>query len=119
MKSSDQYTLDLHFGESSFYITKALGGADRPKDMAQAWLEGDLLRYEALLVEHKRQRPGYTPPTPKMPASVRGRPRAIDWAQVSALRSQGLSMGAIAKELGCGKTQVFRCLSHMTVSGRK
>lgn len=116
---SDEDTLNLYFGEvrSGVYITNTLHGEDRPKDMAQAWLDGDLMKYEKLLAEHIRRAPRFvSKPVPQ--ARPRGRPRRIDRERVKELHNQGLSMAAIAEVIGCGKTQVFRCLSHMTVVNR-
>ncbi len=44
-----------------------------------------------------------------------GRPRTTDASKVIALRNQGLSMGAIAKQLGISKTSVHKTLSEKSL----
>jgi DNA invertase Pin-like site-specific DNA recombinase len=40
----------------------------------------------------------------------KGRPASIDATRVRALKAQGLGASAIAKELGIGRTSVYRVL---------
>lgn len=102
-------------------------GEDDLNDMAQAWLDGDMPRYERLLAEHLAARPREIQSTPRSRdrsiepyyrarASRRTRlwskaRRIVDRAAVRNLRAQKLSITKIAEILGCSTSSVFRVLA--------
>lgn len=119
---NDLALLELYFEDrGSFHVRKDTGGGtDDPKDMTQAWLDGNIPLYEKLLAEHLKSRPGYTEkkkavhiPPPRKSRAKAGRcwnryQKAVDHDRVKELRSHGTTIEVIARMAGCSKSQVAR-----------
>lgn len=83
------------------------GGVDRPKDIAQAFLNGDTEKVEAYVSAHQSrvQRAREQLVTPKI-----GRPRLIDWDEVLGLYGQGFTPSDIARTIGFTVSAVWKII---------
>lgn len=97
---------ELYFSNGGYSVVPSPGGKDKPDDMATAWLNGDLDRYEELRAAHRGSR------CAKDEGESMGRPRIFCRNKIRSLRAAGNSMIEIAAAVGCGVGTVHRVLNN-------
>lgn len=97
-------------GSGGFQVIgrSGLSGQDKPNDMAQAWLDGDLERYERLRAAHAVE---CAERRTESMRQIEGRPRTYDRVQVRRMVAVGMTLKEVSKEFGCSISTVWRILN--------